>query len=384
MEIKKKINYLRQNKLSVLYKILQTFGFFIIFFATNNVFVFQSHNIFGIPLLFAFIWCGYNPIWLGAIFATTYYLVDLAYMSLKLGICVFIICAMMLLLSRVKRIRNHGIMPYLLTALALVPYIIENNGTIKENVTLVISVIFCFMFLYIAQFFLKGTIKRGFSLRLNIDEKICGSLVLAMIAYGLAGVNLFNLDFATIGCVILVLLTSYTFQLVETVVIAFVYGLGVAIFHFNPMYISLYLCLAFFCYAFRSKTKIFSGLSLIALYLCFTLYFTEYFIFDLITLIVITGVAIIYCFVPNRLINYCKDVFAGSKNKIAVRNMVKSNKDKICNKLLDMANVFKEMEYSFKRTLQKSLPVSEKKEMKPYLLIQKNLTDSNLLLTTYL
>ncbi len=362
MEIKKKFDFLRKNKTNILYKFLQLISLFVVMWALNNVTILDIHQPFGIAMLFALIWCGYSPFWLGGVYAITYYLTDFSMSSAKLAIAIFIICLVLFFVKKIKKFSYPKYIIFVLCLAAYIPYIWLFSGDLKSNLTLVIAVVFAMFFLYVSIYFLQGTIKRGFSLRLNSDEKICGGIVLALIAFGLASSSL-PFDIATMISVVVTLLAAYTFGMLESIAIAFVFGLGVSLYYFNPIFISFYLSFAFFASAFKTKTKIFSAIAVIIVYLFFTLYFVDFLVFKVVDLVILAAVSLIFCLFPAKVLNFLKDVFAGSKNKIAVRNVVKSSKDKVAKKLTDIARVFKEMEYSFKRTLQRVLPITEKKDM---------------------
>ncbi len=363
MEIKRKIDFLKQNKLMLLSKFLQCVCGFVVMYALNCVHIFETHNPFGIAMMFALIWAGYNGVVVGFLFGVTYYIQDFSAMSLQISILVFALSILIYIINKFKKISYKFGLLYILCTIAFIPYICLNIGSAKQNVTLIIAVIFALFFLYICKYFFKGTIKRGFSLRLNPDEKICGAIMLAMLSYGLSNIDLISIEWATVICVVLALLSTYTYGQLETIIVCFVFGIGVSLATFNPIYISYYLCFGLLSSAFKSKSKIFSSISVVIVNLFFTLYFTNYLIFGLNTLIAIIVVSILFLLLPKKFIYYLQDIFAGCKNKVAVRNVVKSSKDKIAKKMLDVSKVFKEMEFSFKRTLQKTLPLTEKYEL---------------------
>jgi len=363
MEIKRKIDFLKKNKLSIFFKILQLIIVFVIFFAFNNVNIFGVHNPFGISILFAMIWAGYNAIIVGFMFAVTYYLQTINSVSLQVAIIVFLISIVIYFINKYKKIEYKYFSLYILCIISFLPYAIFNWGDSKQNVTIVISVLFALFLLYIAKYFLKGTIKRGVNLRLNPDEKICAAIVLILFTYGLSNIQLLEIEWATIFCVLFALLSSYIYGQLECIIISLVMGIGVGLETFNPIYISYFLCFGLFASAFKSNKRIFSAIAVIITNLFFTMYFTNYLIFSFNTLIAIVLICLFFLLLPKRFLIYLRDLVASGKNNVAVRNVVKSSKEKISKKLLDISNVFKEMEFSFKRTLQKTLPLSEKQEM---------------------
>lgn len=363
MEIKSKIDFLRKNKLNIVYQILKILVCFVLMYAINNVKIFDSINVFGFSFSFALIWSGYNPLLVGGIFALTFCLSNMTLVSIKMGCVVLIVCIILYIWGKMSKISYRYALPYILCVITLIPYIYWNWGDAKRNFTLLIACLFTIFFLYVCKYFFKGTIKRGFNTRLNTDEKVCGAIILMLIAYGVASIELFGIDWVVLISAIFTLVATYTFDSIFAIVISFVFGLGASLYTFNPLYVAYLVSFGVFSVAFKSNIKLFSSLSIIIAYLVFTLYFSEFFIFDTSTLISLIVVCLVFCFIPNRLIRYIKDIFAGSKNNLAVRNVVKVSKEKIARRLSNISKVFKEMEFSFKRTLQKTLPISEKKEL---------------------
>ena len=371
MEIRQKLDYLKRNKLHIFYKILIVISSFILMYALNKVTIFGSFNLFGFSFLFALIWCEKNAIWCGLIFSLSFYLASLKTIDGYIAIFLFIVSICAFFLNNIKRNSYKNILPYFLCAISFIPYAYFYSGSLKANITLIISMLFSLMFLYICKYFLKGTILRGFNSRLNIDEKICGGILLALISYGFNSIEIFNLEFATLFCVLLVLFSTYVLENLETIVIAFICGLVVSINTFNPIFIAYFVCFAIFSTVFKTRFKIFSSVAVILVHLIFTLYFDNYMIFHLNTLIAVVIISTLFLLIPNKFLRYLKDVFAGSKDKIAIRNLVKESKNKITKRLVEISKVFKEMEYTFKRTLQRTLPLSEKKDM-----MKQDLVDS--------
>ncbi len=363
MEVKNKIDFLKIDRLKIWNKILLVVVGFGIFFAINNVNIFDHLSPFGIAFAMSLIWCGYNALIVGVEYATTYYLSNMSNESIYISLVVLVIALIIFIINKFKRINyRFGLDYYILTCM-LIPFVVFNLSDAKGNATCCIATIFCFAFYYICKYFLKGTIQRGFCARLNPDEKICGCIILAILAYGLIAVEYFSIEFCTIFCAFITLLASYTLGTLSSVVISFALGLGASLATFDPIYISFFICFGLFGSAFISKTRIFSAISSIVVYIFFSLYFTEFLIFKWQTLVALLVVMIIFVLLPNKLIYRLKEYFAGSRNNVAARNVVKSSKDKIVNKLMDISKVFKEMEFSFKRTLQKTLPIEDKKDL---------------------
>lgn len=363
MEVKSKIDYLKKNKKNIGKNIFKFIVCVIMFWAVNSVCLFAGHNTLGFALVFAIITFGYNPIIIGFIFGATFYLHDLDASSLEISAIVIIVCVVLYLVNRWKKITYNKGLNYILFIVSIIPYIYINIGTMRSNAGMFLSMLFSVFFLYICVSFFKGTIRRGFNNRLNPDEKICGAILLTIIAFGLSSIDLFDVDIATIVTSILVLFIAYIYGILESTLVAFVMGLGVSLHLVNPIYISYYLLMGVVAGAFKSSTKIFSSLGVILINIFFTLYFTNYIVFEPITLIAVAVLVLAFAFVPRRFIAWLKDVFAGYKSNVAVRNVIKSSKDKIVRKLNDMSCVFKEMEYTFKRCIKRTLPMVEKKSI---------------------
>ncbi len=363
MEIKKKIDYLKANKLSIACRILACLACFVVSFALSNVKIFGLHSTLAFSYLVALLWSGKNPLIVGIFGGCGYLLSNLSEKGAIITSVVVGICIVLFIISRFRHFEYRVVIPYILLTFMLVPVVIYGLGDIKQNATLALAVIFAYLTYYVCKYFFKGTIKRGFSSRLNIDEKVCGGIILTLIAYGLDNVMILDIEVVRAVAVAIILISTYTMGMLETMLISFIFGLGVALHQINPIFVSFYICYAIISFAFKTKFKVFSSLGVIIVELFFSLYFTNYIIFRFNTLIAVCSISLLFIFLPNKVLNNFKDVFAGIKDKVAIRNLVRTNKNKIIKKLKEISKVFQEMQYTFRRTLQHTLPISDKVDM---------------------
>lgn len=370
IEYKKQL--IEKKKIGIFLKVVAYLFLGFVFFVLNSTYIHHLNiNPFANALLIALLFCGINNYFIfisygigsllsGFSLANCYIIVN----SLVFGLII-------LLINKKIRKTQHIALSFVYYLISSIVLIYNNFNSVRSILSISVSLILGMIFLYCSICVLWATIVRGFNFKLNLDEKICGAVLLIIFSMGLSTLNLFGIEIIKIFVALAILICTYLFNANVTVCVGAIIGVGSAIYNFNPVYIASFVCFSLLSSAFKSNLKFFSVIAIILCESIFGLYFNQYSFFE-ITSIVSVGIGgVLFLILPKKIMNYIGDLFGSTKEKVAIRNVVNRSKEKICNRMYEIENVFNEMNNVFKNMIKGNLPKNEAKQMISDELVQK-------------
>lgn len=335
---------------------------FLVIFSLSSTSVYYSYlTPFGISLVFALFYVGINGYLLAMEFAFAYTLASLS----SVGIVVSISASLMLVLGeyirgkfRKKKISFKIWHAMIFYALSLVGLVVMAVGGIKENIAIFVSIILSGIFLFISLHFIKGVLRKGIWVGLNLDEKICGAIVYLITLLGATQIQVAYFNLGLILFSLSILLSVFIFRGGSHVIISFVSGLALSLNYLNPMYISLSVTLTIICLTFKSNKKILSAIAFVFAYIIFVIIFNVG--LELYEILSICVGAILFVFFPNKLIDRISGIFVmgGTEIQTDILNKIKKQ---IETKLNNLSQVFNEMNITYRSMVRGTL--SDEKSM---------------------
>ena len=370
VEYKKRL--IEKKRIGILLNILCYSILGLVFFVLNSTFI-QNINInpFAPALLVGLLFCGINNYYIFISFSVGSILSDLSFANLYVVLNTVAVCMVLLLINKKLRKTQHIVLSFLYYLLCLVALIYNHYTDLKSLLGIGVGVVLGMIFLYCSICILWATIVRGFNFRLNLDEKICGAVVLIVFSMGLSGLNLFGIEFVKIFATLSILICTTLFNSTVTVCVGAIIGVGCSLFYFNPVYIASFVCFALLGSAFKSNLKIFSVIAIILCEVIFGLYFNQYTVFEITSVISVALGGLIYLVLPKKVFSYIGDLFGSTKEKVAIRNVVNRSKERICKRMYEIESVFNEMNIVFKNMIKGNLPKNDAKQMICDELVQK-------------
>jgi len=351
---------LKSRKTKLVFKIIYFLFIALCFMALNKASILEEKfNPFAVALLFALFWSGLNPYLLSLIYLICGIISNLS----EYGFYVALAPALVIFLAGFihKRIKKAPklYLTYIYIILSQSVFLLLNLYDLKLFAKAIIAVLFGLVMLYIMVSFLKATIKREFNTKLNLDEKICGTIIVIVISMGLSKLNIYGFEVLKLVVSLAVLISTYLFNSSATIFVGALLGLGYAITTLNPVYIGAFVCYSLLSIAFKTRFRILSILGIIIAEVLFGLYFNQYEIFGLESILSVFLGGIIFIMLPKRLLDKVGDYLGGIKERTAVRNIVNRSKDNICKRLTEISGVFSEMTYSYKAMVKGKLGKNE-------------------------
>ncbi len=330
---------------------------FVFIFTLNSTEVYyMGLTPFGIGAIFAIFSVGFDGFVLAVVFAVTYLLANFglsgAIVAISCGLSLAIGQWLRSLLEKKKKKFKHGYV-LALYLLALSGLVITNIGGLKENIALFVLVILSTIFLYLCIHFLNAVLRRGIWIGLNLDEKICGSVIFLIVMIGASRVQTAYFNFGVLLFPLVILVSTYVFKNGVGLMLSVLSGLGLALGMLDTNFIALSVVLMVASVAFRGNLKWLSALAVEFCYIIFTLIFgmgIEY--GELISFSV--GV-LIFVFVPSKILCRVSKTFVIGREGME-QEMLDKIRTSVEKRLKGLAQVFDEMNVTYRSMTKGLLP----------------------------
>ena len=312
-------------------------------------------------LFFTFVFLRKNIFSLGLSYMTALVLSNNSTYSIIFGLlCVVFGGVLSIIYDKNKKIlKTWQMLLYLLIVGA--PYVFLSSGLTNFYISLV-NVLLNTIFTFCALNFLRSVFSRNFNLNLNIDETICGMILIAMLFCGLQNINVLSFDIVKMIGLILVLLSSIVLPQGANVVVGVTLGLGAYLCGGNLEYITYFSILSIVSLLFRENRIL--GLLAILLGDVMLNFFLNLFgnitIFTFMPTIIACA---IFAFIPKNMINKIKFNLYVDKSTNSLKTILNQNKLQTSKKLLYTAEIFYEMDKSFRKLVKGTISEKDAKTM---------------------
>ena len=211
--------------------------------------------------------------------------------------------------------------------------------------------------------FLKIMKRRKFNLNLNVDELVCGGVVLALFFCGLQSINVIFFDIVKFFGLALIMFGGFVLPSPFSIVLGVLGGLGAYLCSGTLEYITLLSIIAVTTYIFKSLNRIYQVL---VLFLCDVLLNVFLGLFggvNVFTFIPTLIVGALYLFTPKSFLSKLRtNVFLYKETK-GLKNILNQNKSRTSKRLLYTSEIFYEMDKSFRKLVKGGLDKKNAKSM---------------------
>lgn len=358
--MEKVINKSKRISVKIVWEILLLVA---LFFVCNKASINMGYiTPFCFGLYYALIFT-YNKPWLiSACFFVAYTLsflsVESAYVCINL---VFVALIFKWLHTSLKK-NAHWLLVCLYALLGNVVYIIYNISSGEKIVLTVITLFVGELFLFCCLHFFKLS-KRSVKTKLATDEVMCLGVLIATLAMGLSSLTFYKIEMLKIVGVMLIMFLSYTASNKTNLVLSALYGIGASVYYTNITYVATFVLFSLCSIGFKSSYKIISAIAIILCEVVFGLYFQTYSVFGLFSVLSVVIGEIMFLLVPTKWLNYVSDKIKGLSENVAVRSIINRSREALTKRMVEVSNVFLEMDTVYKQMVQGSLPEADAKQM---------------------
>ncbi len=245
----------------------------------------------------------------------------------------------------------------------------------KDLSTIYINVIDIFLnsiFMLCCINFFVITKNRKYNFNLNVDEIVCGCLVLTMIFCGLNNINFYAFDLVKLFGFLVVLGSTAVLPGAFGIILGIVAGLGVFICSGSLQYITLFSISSLVAYIFKNQNKIYLSLSIVLVDICLSLFLNLFGLVNVFTFLPTTCASLVFLLIPKTIIKKAKSNLFLTNEYDSLKNILNQNKLQTSKKLLFTAEVFYEMDKSFRKLVKGKIDNKTAKTMICSELIREN------------
>ncbi|MEG1499684.1 MAG: SpoIIE family protein phosphatase [Clostridia bacterium] len=351
------------DKKKVLAQIFKYFGFFVLMFLLGKANINGVIFPFAFGMLFALVWCDQKVLVLAPLFVLAMFLTTFSLATFFSAL----ICAVLLLIFYGIHFKaKKPIKVWMLCIYAL----ISQGGFLGIEISLgtnyifaILSVLFGMMFMLSTIHILSAVRVRGFAFNLTVSEIGCAMIVLLAISSGAATLAIFDFEFVKLFASLVILISAYAFNITTSLMFAGVMGLGTLLNSNNPMFLSAFIIWALAVCAFKYKNRFLPCISMFVCELALGFYFRVYFGFGIVQMLPVLCSCVIFLLIPSKVLDEVSGFFSSSSDRLAMRNIVDRNRAGLSRRLLELADVFKEMNKVFRAMISGGVTREQAKEM---------------------
>ncbi len=266
-----------------------------------------------------------------------------------------IIILMMLYLVFSKLSKSVGVLVLTLTTLfSMIPYIVLTLLANQNYLIVSINVAVAVFFSYCCQIGCYAVLLRGINIRLSQDESITLAIILSGFALGLFSNPLFGFNLFHMFLVFSILFLSFSSNTKTPLFVAIFFGIGATLMSgdFALMFSPVLFAVTAICLKPFSR---FASAFAIVLVETILLLFSSISGFDWLEFSSVTAGAILFCFIPKKVLQSFANKIKSLNGEIASRDIVNQNRIELGDKVQNLSRVF----FNMKMLLGEEKPLSE-------------------------
>ena len=187
---------------------------------------------------------------------------------------------------------------------------------------------------------------------------------------GMACIEIYDIQLIKTFAVFMILLFCYVYKDFSCMLIALSVGLGYAIITYDITYIECFGIYSLIALAFKTN-KYLSALGVVLIEVLLNFYFKVYSTPEWCGMVAVIIGCIVFLLLPSGIITKVNDLLGGYKEKLAVRSVINRSKQGIKSRMIEVANVFGEMDLVYRSMVKGVLPEKDAKEMLKEEIIEK-------------
>lgn len=260
-----------------------------------------------------------------------------------------------------KEIKPLFVLLYsLLISLISLPFNLQNVNVIIETIiSACLSV--CFTFVVITTF--NAIVIRGIAVRTSIDEKMCFLIFSLGVFLGLYGLNLYGVDITKFIFTFILLVLCFSFPFEIALSVSVIMGIAGLVYNGLSIYMLVYTMYAVLGLAFKNVSKYLMPVIILLVDILLGLYFKVYVSYTYFNLIPIVASGLIFICFPKKSYIKLRELFISPKEEVLVRDIINRNREQMSIRLLEISDVFREMQRVFVGMVKSSLTKKEAVQM---------------------
>ena len=351
-------------------RIVEFFSIKKLFIYIPLFFVLCSANIFGkispctYALFLVLIFLGENKFVCSLSFLCGYMLCGLELNELVFAVCLVVLADISMFVISKKYSEVPLYLMLIFSLLGGLLFLIFCDKNIENFYLSIVEVFANAIFVVSSTKFFRLLKKRKFNLKMNIDECVSASLVVAIVFCGLESLNIFVFDILKFVGICIILFGLYILPQNYQFVLPIVFGIGASLVGGNLNYIIIFESILIFDLIFKHYSKIFVATSTFMIDLTLELFFNMSHMPIYFSILPSLFACLIFLCVPNKFVVRIQEkFFATNDSEVTLKNILNQNKLSVANKLAYTAEVFYEMDKDFRKLVNGSIDIKTAKNI---------------------
>ena len=344
--------------------VLKYFLILVLFFILSLAEINFAIKPFLVAFLFSLVWCNQNPLILCGMFILSTLVLNP--FSIGLLVSTIFVCFVLITFYYIHKKLKKPINRYVYIVycfLSQFAYLYYSFSTPENLVNAIVSVLISLILLICYNTFFSSVFVKGFSSVFTINELISGCVFLISVSIGISAINIINIELIKIFAVFLILLSCFSLDSKACFVVAISIGIGNALYSNSLTLVAVFSIFAVISLCFKSNNKYFSSLAICLIDVFLGLYLKVYEIYSLYSVFSVVIGSLLFILLPKQILNNLKEMFGSFNSSLLYKNLINNTKDSMIKRLVEISEVFLDMELNFKNMVKGNLPKNEAKQL---------------------
>ncbi|HIT62818.1 MAG TPA: SpoIIE family protein phosphatase [Candidatus Caccovivens faecavium] len=338
-------------------------SFVLLFFILNNASINNILYPFSFGMLFALTWANQKVYLLAPAYLISGLVLDF---SLDNAISILVTIFMLvvpyyihILCKKVMKKWEFGLFSLLSQTATLAFAIVYESSVVLSAVNVILGV----LYMYSAIIIFEALIVRGFTNKLTSIELVSLFIIVMSLCAGLVNISIGGFSFLKLFVSLILFIFAFTSSSVLTLLMAITAGVGALLATNNPIYMTPFVIWALCALVFKNHHKVFMVIGVLCSEVIIGLYFKLYPAFNIIEALPVLLSACIFFILPNKWLNEFAVIFNLSKDRLAMKNVVNRNRELLCKRLSNLAEVFNDMNIIYRNMIKKGMSKEDVKKI---------------------
>ena len=338
-------------------------SFVLLFFILNNASINNILYPFSFGMLFALTWANQKVYLLAPAYLISGLVLDF---SLDNAISILVTIFMLvvpyyihILCKKVMKKWEFGLFSLLSQTATIAFAIVYESSVVLSAVNVILGV----LYMYSAIIIFEALIVRGFTNKLTSIELVSLFIIVMSLCAGLVNISIGGFSFLKLFVSLILFIFAFTSSSVLTLLMAITAGVGALLATNNPIYMTPFVIWALCALVFKNHHKVFMVIGVLCSEVIIGLYFKLYPAFNIIEALPVLLSACIFIIIPNKWLNEFAVIFNLSKDRLAMKNVVNRNRELLCKRLSNLAEVFNDMNIIYRNMIKKGMSKEDVKKI---------------------
>ena len=338
-------------------------SFILLFFILNNASINNMLYPFSFGMLFALTWANQKVYLLAPAYLISSLVLDFSLNNaISILVTIFVLVVpyyIHILCKKVMKKWEFGLFSLLSQTATLAFAVVYGNSIVLSVVNIILGV----LYMYSAIIIFEALIVRGFTNKLTSIELVSLFIIVMSLCAGLVNISIENFSFLKLFVSLILFVFAFTSSSVLTLLMAITAGAGALLATNNPIYMTPFVVWALCALVFKNHHKIFMIMGVLCSEVIIGLYFRLYPTFDLIEALPVLLSSCIFFILPNKWLYEFAVIFNLSKDRLAMKNVVNRNRELLCKRLSNLAEVFNDMNIIYRNMIKKGMSKEDVKKI---------------------